>query len=762
MAWHPQRLPISLQPVPREGLDSWIEAYARRLRTCSQDLLDHLGLAGSTLNHMVTTLTRPEQDLLTAGTGIHPDALTAMTLQPFHGIAVTIDPVRRTTVHPPAWRRHTGSRFCPACLRECDGRWQLAWRLPWAFACPVHACLLVDLCPGCGRRPSPHRPGTRAQATIAGRCTTALSNGTTGGWRAPVCGHPLTDVPILTLPIGGRVVAAQQRINHLLTTAARTTDPNGLRRVRRTLGELNALAYKSLDALHHLPTEPPNVVHTVVEECGGTVPSPRGRLDSYDAHTVAVAATIATAAHQDDPTGDTLLSWIITTDRQQRTPAEPNRILSPWKNASQALTARLLTALDPHIQVHDRLVYSSASAHPRRPDATDEQIRRRAASLPALLWPAWAIRLIPTSKTTHTTVTHARAALAALTLIPGTRLTTPQALDLLGGHTTSASANTVLTHLPDQQRTARIAILTDLAHALDATPAPLDYTRRRTLFTAFTVDRRAYTKLATAHGWRPPSPLQLRILDDHLAVLLTGSHPDHHTNQIRRDTADAWNPLTVALPPPVRDFVHDQARRLLHQQHLNEPVTWHPPPPAATRWPGIDPDTMNADTFTRAFATHATARGGLRRICEATGLDSVQVRLYTQIIDQPMPEHQWDALAEHPEHDVLDPAALQHLYHDQQLSMMDIARLSLTTERVVRRALTTAGTALLSRRPRTRPVPLAWFQQHYLNTGKTAAQAAAEAGVSRNTFSKYARLHNIPTGPHASAVNSFSGWPADR
>ncbi|MEJ3748946.1 hypothetical protein WEI85_37465 [Actinomycetes bacterium KLBMP 9797] len=47
-------------------------------------------------------------------------------------------------------------------------------------------------------------------------------------------------------------------------------------------------------------------------------------------------------------------------------------------------------------------------------------------------------------------------------------------------------------------------------------------------------------------------------------------------------------------------------------------------------------------------------------------------------------------------------------------------------------------------RPRRTPVPLEWFQQNYINTGKTIRQAAAEAGVSRNTFSKYARLHNIP------------------
>src|SRR5438309_479081 len=80
------------------------------------------------------------------------------------------EPVRRRCgqhrARPPRRRaparvaRQTGSRFCPACLRDTDGRWLLRWRLPWAFACPVHAHLLVDVCPGCGKPPSPHRPGT--------------------------------------------------------------------------------------------------------------------------------------------------------------------------------------------------------------------------------------------------------------------------------------------------------------------------------------------------------------------------------------------------------------------------------------------------------------------------------------------------------------------------------------------------------------------------------------------------------------------------
>lgn len=42
--WTATRIPIAVAPLPGEALDSWLGAYARRLRTTSNGLLDHLGL----------------------------------------------------------------------------------------------------------------------------------------------------------------------------------------------------------------------------------------------------------------------------------------------------------------------------------------------------------------------------------------------------------------------------------------------------------------------------------------------------------------------------------------------------------------------------------------------------------------------------------------------------------------------------------------------------------------------------------------------
>lgn len=219
----PQRLPISHPPAAGEALDSWLQSYAIRLRTSSRDLLNHLGLTDSTLAAMVNTLTPAERDALTAATGLTPAALTGLTLHRFDGIAVTIDPSSRALVHPPAWRRQTGSRFCPACLADDGGRWQLRWRLPWTFACHRHACLLVDYCPACQHRPVGHRRYNHQQPLSTSQCPVLLGRPGTGSRHARVCGHHLTETTRQPLPPAGAILAAQQQIDQLINAATAGT-----------------------------------------------------------------------------------------------------------------------------------------------------------------------------------------------------------------------------------------------------------------------------------------------------------------------------------------------------------------------------------------------------------------------------------------------------------------------------------------------------------------------------------------------------------
>ncbi|WP_373313649.1 TniQ family protein [Streptomyces capitiformicae] len=70
-----------------------------------------------------------------------------------------LEPSDRTSMRLVAlreWMLTTSSRACPCCLAERPV-WPLWWRLGIAAVCPVHRCLLIDLCPTevppvCGRR----------------------------------------------------------------------------------------------------------------------------------------------------------------------------------------------------------------------------------------------------------------------------------------------------------------------------------------------------------------------------------------------------------------------------------------------------------------------------------------------------------------------------------------------------------------------------------------------------------------------------------
>ena len=82
---------------------------------------------------------------------------------------------------PAGAARRRGSRYCPSCLAELGGRWLLAWRLGWMFACTAHGVLLCDACPACGQEPR-SRTGRTSGLNPPGTSPTP-SSGTTAAAR---------------------------------------------------------------------------------------------------------------------------------------------------------------------------------------------------------------------------------------------------------------------------------------------------------------------------------------------------------------------------------------------------------------------------------------------------------------------------------------------------------------------------------------------------------------------------------------------------
>ena len=220
-------LPIRVAPLPGEALDSWLEALAHRMRTPMRCLLPALGLArlqppGTAKSPPPnwTICLRPQEMMqIAAVAGVDTETLHAMTLQRWDGRAVVIDHEKRVFIPNTLWARR-GSRYCPACLAETGGRWQIAWRLGWSFACVRHRMLLADTCPGCGRIPRLKVPSLVTVPTPSAYELPRL--GAPARLTTPRCGHPLTDAQPLSLAEAQLIVEAQSLIYRLLDG-----DPSG-------------------------------------------------------------------------------------------------------------------------------------------------------------------------------------------------------------------------------------------------------------------------------------------------------------------------------------------------------------------------------------------------------------------------------------------------------------------------------------------------------------------------------------------------------
>jgi hypothetical protein len=212
----PRTLPIRVSPFPGEALDSWHEALAARLHATLADLTAAMfpaRLPGKTRPASAIMVADSDAAAITASCQIAAADVHALTLARYDGIALRLDRQSARVVRNVLWGRPSGSRFCPQCLAQTGGRWQLSWRLGWSFACLDHGRLLADACPECGRiqRLQPHlltrvpRPGT-----CAGPAPQAT------GVSAPRCGADLTAARTLTLAPGHPVLAAQRFVNGII------------------------------------------------------------------------------------------------------------------------------------------------------------------------------------------------------------------------------------------------------------------------------------------------------------------------------------------------------------------------------------------------------------------------------------------------------------------------------------------------------------------------------------------------------------------
>ena len=213
--FHPRTLALRVAPIEGEALDSWIDACCRRHRVTLGEFYLHMSMPGVGRRDVVRDVSPRDINRMASATGVAARQIEAMTASSWFPEAdgYCLTPVAAEhQVYPRTWAGFwlltTSSRYCPRCLNDSGGRWQLSWRSRWAFACTRHGCMLLDVCPHCGGKPRRRR--------ITRRRPQASSCDCPGEHYGEICGFDFQEAAAPALDPDSPVLHAQSRIDELL------------------------------------------------------------------------------------------------------------------------------------------------------------------------------------------------------------------------------------------------------------------------------------------------------------------------------------------------------------------------------------------------------------------------------------------------------------------------------------------------------------------------------------------------------------------
>ncbi|MFE9806809.1 TniQ family protein [Streptomyces sp. NPDC005548] len=753
MSWSPDRIPIWLPPVPGEALDSWLAAYARRLNAAEADLIKYFELGTASFDFMVRALTSHEREALASRTGVSPVDLTAMTLEPWNGLVINLDLATRKFGLPPTLQ-HTGrySRFCPPCLRETEGRWQLSWRLPWSYACPRHDKLLLDRCPNCGNFPYINKRRIRTQPGI---CIEG-----TGDTR---CGFPLSYASCVELDPDGRVMRGQKHINSTVLGPARE-----LSDARQHTREISIIAQRVLRALPSHASTAPALVHEVLAECGDALPTTAGRQrQGSDPHSMAVGSGIAvTVLNNNSSEYDAIFPWLMHANASSRTKASYPITWAHglYKEAGPRLATRALVSVDEKVSWLTRIRYGTTTSAPAWPTLHQQEVRRRASRTPSMLWPGWTMRVLQGASTGHQLAGFRRAA-AALLLLPATQLTYQQAAKLLGNNLPVTSWKALTAIVSEQDCTVLTTTLVLLGRVLDVQDSPINYHRRRVLFSEGEVmlDSKAFRTYCRQNRRLYNETLYEQLLW-YVRSLLLGAEPGSSSR------SQAWHMQNSHLvDSELRALAYQQAEANLQSHGIHEPLQWEPPQAwlPTLPWPGLPPEDIDREEVAEQLAL----RLPIDDASQAVGISDDKFRLYIEYstpADLPVPSErprrvrrkiqsqnhrtsQWRRLT---------PEELHQLYVSERKSTPQIAALVGCSSSTIGLHLEQAG---IPRRRRKEPLRAAdgtlvtedWLRRHYTELGRTTKEIANEIDCHNAYVSQLLRQAGIPTRPLFAVCSPF-------
>ena len=582
-------LPLRVAPVAGEAIDSWLEAIADRYSIRLSEVLQAVGLQQPLQRRdqalWIVALTGSESASVSTTTGLHPAALRSMTLSHYCGV-LEVDTATRTVLRSSAagWRATLRSRFCPQCLRATGGRWKLAWRLGWIFACLDHRTLLAETCPHCGK--AQRRLIMPGQCIPApGRCSSPDPEQQGRGRATGRCGYDLTATDVRGFPPGHPVLHAQRILIELLTDGGASfgiyaQHPRSAGAVLRDLGDLAVLVLSCRDQTGFRTHLPADLYAAYVED--GDFPAIRAnphRALTRDRRpksplTEAISAVIALQILRsgDAHAAADAMRWLLTTSGGRTLRTSPRIVVGERPAITRELGTVALMSFQPLLGALEQLRYRHVP--PRSSGASTRKLARRIDSLPTELWPAWALRIAPHDVAQYLMpeVLSCAALMVDLDVSPGdaTRCLQSNVEPGTVWHTLH-----ILSRQPcwPGQREA----LTVLSAYLDRHPAPIDYSRRRGL---------NYSDLLTYDRWVRicrETRTQLGEAAKYFAARalllgrLSGRRCDGRETDTDKPGGRRINQLALTLTPQLAASLEAEARRFLSQRAITEPIDWGPP-----------------------------------------------------------------------------------------------------------------------------------------------------------------------------------------
>ncbi|MFG2732158.1 hypothetical protein [Streptomyces canus] len=286
-------------------------------------------------------------------------------------------------------------------------------------------------------------------------------------------------------------------------------------------------------------------------------------------------------------------------------PLHPGNVVALGGAISPALEAALRCSRETKLMPVARLRHRTGVDSTRPP--ADHNARARL--LPAGLWPEWAVRLTPRHASGRPAAQRAEELLAVACLLAGNITPIRDAVRLTGTTVSSHNVSTflaTLTRHPHGADVLRAVML--LADHLDAHGAPIDYARRRALFTTRPqfMDARAWLELQRRLRSNPsPNPVHA---ERWLFHTLTAS-PAHLAHPGIAPATPAqrqhYQRFRWRILPAEAELLRHTARRILDEHGIDEPVQWTPQLPDralhSLQLPGPDPHSISPERLHQAM-----------------------------------------------------------------------------------------------------------------------------------------------------------------